>query len=168
MIHGILGDGYTQWHLNWSANPLTRDFVTKLDLNADFDCITDSRRFPQNIFNGCSQPTGDTYSSRHLVISNLGFTFLLNMIPVSSDLKIIPDFEFRTNLRTSFCVYTTELIWIVIMKVFELYLKKSNLLNQNPSHLPYHICKKGKRKSLHGTVLHAHGRIFQFSIYSYQ
>ena len=37
----------------------------------DFDVITEYR-FPKGICNGCDMPTGDAYSSRHLVLSHFG------------------------------------------------------------------------------------------------
>ena len=68
MLHNTLEDNHIQWH-----PPLIRHCTNLwpyywLDLITEFDFITEYR-FPWGICNGCGMPTGDAYSSGHLVPS---------------------------------------------------------------------------------------------------
>ena len=47
-------------------------------LFTDFDVITENR-FPKGICNGCGMPTGDAYSSGHLVLSHFGTCMCSNV-----------------------------------------------------------------------------------------
>ena len=87
-------DAYSSGHLVLShlgfANvlllrPLTLNhtlhlFMTPVpDLTfTDFDVITEYR-FPKGICNGCGMPTGDAYSSGHLVLSHFGTCMCSNV-----------------------------------------------------------------------------------------
>ena len=53
--------------------------ITDLDLITEFDFLPNCARFPWNICNGCGMPTEDAYSSGHLVLSLLGFAYVLHV-----------------------------------------------------------------------------------------
>ena len=79
---------YTMETLNRSDFKQSRDLITKLDLLSNF------RRFPKNIFDQFGMPTGDVYSSGHLVPSDLGLAYVL-LVDTNPFPEIFPLF-FRT------------------------------------------------------------------------
>ena len=59
-------------------------------------------RFPCGFSNGCSMPTGDAYSSGHLVPSLLGLAYVLlvKTNPFPEFVVIVLDYALRTALGT--------------------------------------------------------------------
>ena len=92
-----------EWHfVAWPFTMTTlhrSDFIPNPDHITELDYLPNYERFPWNICNGCSMPTGDTYSSEHLVPSDLGLAYVLlvetNPFP---ELVIFPDYTLRTIL----------------------------------------------------------------------
>ena len=61
----------------YNDNPLLIRLCTELDLSPNFEW------FPYNICDGFGMPTGDAYSSGHLVLSHLGFANVLLLRPLT-------------------------------------------------------------------------------------
>ena len=78
MLHGILG------HAQLSDIIQIYELITKLDLITDFDLVTKFREVSIKHCNGCDLPTVDTYSSGHLVLSNVGLAFVPNVETIFS------------------------------------------------------------------------------------
>ena len=77
MLYDILDDDHIQRH-----PPLIRHYiifysVADPDLIIEFDFLPYCQRFPYNICNRCGMPIEDAYSAGHLVLSLLGFAFVL-------------------------------------------------------------------------------------------
>ena len=79
----------------YNDNPLLIRLRTELDLLPNYEW------FPYNFCDGCGMPTGDAYSSGHLVPSlwDLYLFFLLRPI-LFSELVIFPDCALRISLGT--------------------------------------------------------------------
>ena len=79
----------------YNDNPLLIRLCTELDILQNFEW------FPWNICDGCGMPTGDAYSSGHLVLSLQGLAFVL-LVETSDNLyqfvKLLPDLTFLLNL----------------------------------------------------------------------
>ena len=54
------------------------------------------------------KPTGDYYTSGHLVLSHLGLAFVLMLRPFSTKLVMFPDFAFLISFGISISLKTTE------------------------------------------------------------
>ena len=75
----MVSDSLYPSHIHWQPSTdqnLNRDLITKLGLLPNYE------RFPGNICTGCDMPTGDAYSSGHLVPSlwDLHMFYLLRPI----------------------------------------------------------------------------------------
>ena len=70
-----------KWHsvvwLNTMATFHRSDLISIRDLFTELDLLPTYVRFTQNIFDGCSMPAGEAYSSGHLVPSHFGFVYVL-------------------------------------------------------------------------------------------
>ena len=84
------------------------DLINELDLITDFDLITKFWEVSIEHCNGCRQPTEDIFSSGHLVLSHLELAFVLMLRPLSPELVMFPDFEFRTSPGTSILLFVPE------------------------------------------------------------
>ena len=66
------------------------------------DLLLNYERCPKNICEGCGMPTGDAYSSGHLVPSHFGLAYvqLDETNPFPELVVNFPDYSFRTSLRS--------------------------------------------------------------------
>ena len=89
-------------------------------LFTEFDVITEYR-FPYGICNGCGMPTGDAYSSGHLVLSHFR-TCICSYVETNLSWTCLVSglFEFRTSLGTSVLlglyVYSPFIVLIAFIK----------------------------------------------------
>ena len=88
-----------------SDNPLLIRLCTELDLLPNFE------RFPENICDGCGMPTGDAYSSGHLVRSLWDLhMFLIVETNSFSELVIFPGYALSISLGT-FSILLMNVSW---------------------------------------------------------
>ena len=76
--------------------------------------------FPYTICNGCCMPTGDAYSSGHLIPSHLGLAHVL-LVETNSfpELVVIcPDYAIRTSLDTFSSLLCMELVGTNTVAIF--------------------------------------------------
>ena len=85
----------TMTNLQWSNCIPIHDLFTEHDLLPTYE------RFQYIICDGCSMLTGDTYSSGHVVPSDLGLSYVLlvDTDPFPELVVIFPDHSLRTSLQ---------------------------------------------------------------------
>ena len=77
------------------------DYTLLIRLCTELDLLPNFEWFPQNICDGCGMPTGDAYSSGHLVLCLLGLAFVL-LVETSDTLyrlNILPVCDIITRLN---------------------------------------------------------------------
>ena len=90
----------------YNDNPLLIRLCTELDLLPNFE------RFPQNICDGCGMPTGEVYSSGHMVPFGLAYVFLVETNPFSKLVIISTDCALRISLGTFASLLPVKFRWI--------------------------------------------------------
>ena len=100
----------------YNDNPLLIRLCTELDLLPNFECIQ------YNICDGCGMPTGDAYSSGHLVPSlwDLHMLYLLRPILFRTCRYFSSDYALRISLGTiDFASYFSMLLYNTFVKLLK-------------------------------------------------
>ena len=90
--------------------------LSRFCLITNFDIITQYKRFPNIVCNACGMPTGDAYSSGHLLPSNLGLTYVLLVEFPNLSLLFFSDDALRTSLGNFSNLPThTSYLFVVVL-----------------------------------------------------